>query len=75
MRVAGETSKFQNWPYFNNSNCRQMAEILPIRRKTQINQSFRINQVFFNKNMYEKGFHLISDLLDEDGEFIKFDHT
>ena len=34
-----ETSKFQNWPYFDNSSRRQMAEILPIRRKPKINQS------------------------------------
>ena len=48
-----------------------MAEILPIRRKKP-NQSFIQNKpgFFFYKNMYEKGFHLISDLLDEDGEFI-----
>ena len=50
-----------------------MAEILPIRRKPPINQSFRINQVFFLQKYVWKGISLISDLFDEDGEFIKFD--
>ena len=44
MKTARETSKFQNWPYFNNNNRLSMAEIHvpPIQRKTPTNQSIWI---------------------------------
>ena len=44
MKAARGTSKFQNWLHLTYCRRRYMAEILPIRRKTQSNQS--INQSF-----------------------------
>ena len=49
-------------------NTQTLLEPLWYNDKIQIQ-----NKSVFYKNMYENGFHLISDLLDEDGKFIKFD--
>ena len=39
MRDARETTRFQNWSHLTKSRRCYMAEILPIRCKTQCNQS------------------------------------
>jgi hypothetical protein len=31
------------------------------------------NNTIFNNKLYDKGFHIISDLLDGDGEFLKLE--
>ena len=32
------------------------------------------NKATYNKKMYDRGFHLVSDLLDKDGNFLRFEH-
>jgi exonuclease III len=32
------------------------------------------NKAIYNKKMYDSGFHVISDILDKDGRFLKFEH-
>ena len=53
VSAARDTSKFQNWSHLTNIRRRYMAEILPIRRKIQSNQSiFRIFTGMFENGKF-----------------------